>query len=99
MATDAEMLDDRYTGRPLGTPCFREGKVTRLQAWMAQQGFSLEGSYFYSDSINDLPLLKEVTSPVAVDPDDLLRKEANRRGWPVISLRDQRPLTLLPSIA
>lgn len=99
MATDAEMLEDRYTGRPLGTPCFREGKVTRLQSWIAQQGFSLDGSYFYSDSINDLPLLQEVANPVAVDPDDLLLEQANQRGWPVISLRDELPLTHLPSVA
>lgn len=87
LATDPEFLDGRYTGRVAGIPCFREGKVARLQAWLASTGHSLEGSHFYSDSINDLPLLEAVSHPVAVDPDDRLRMEAEQRGWPVISLR------------
>jgi phosphoserine phosphatase len=75
-----------FTGRVAGTPAFREGKVTRLMAWLAEQGESLHGSHFYSDSINDLPLLERVDNPVAVDPDPLLAEAAQRRGWPVISL-------------
>jgi len=62
--------------------------VTRLNQWMEKNGHSLEDSYFYSDSMNDLPLLEQVTHAVAVDPDDKLRAEAVKRGWPVISLRD-----------
>jgi len=62
--------------------------VTRLNTWLAENGFSLEDSYFYSDSMNDLPLLEQVTHAVAVDPDENLRAEAVKRGWPVISLRD-----------
>ncbi len=88
LATECEMVDGRYTGRSTGVHCFREGKVTRLNHWLEENGFNLEGSYFYSDSMNDLPLLEQVANPVAVDPDPKLRAEAQKRGWPVISLRD-----------
>jgi phosphoserine phosphatase len=80
----------RFTGRVAGTPCFREGKIARVSAWLAAQGRGLRdfpASSFYSDSHNDLPLLEQVTRPVAVDPDATLAAEAGRRGWPVISLR------------
>ncbi|MEQ4258101.1 HAD family hydrolase [Pseudomonas syringae] len=87
LATECEMADGHYTGRTTGVPCFREGKVTRLNQWLQDNAFSLEDSYFYSDSMNDLPLLEQVANPVAVDPDDKLRAEAERRGWPVITLR------------
>lgn len=87
LASDAEICNNRYTGEPMGTACFQEGKVVRLQEWLITQHESLSGSYFYSDSINDLPLLKTVDHPVAVDPDDRLRAEALHRSWPVISLR------------
>lgn len=87
LATECEMEDGRYTGRTTDVPCFREGKVTRLERWLAETGLSLEGASFYSDSLNDLPLLERVTRPVAVDPDPKLLAEAERRGWPVISLR------------
>ncbi len=88
LATECEMLDGRYTGRTTDVPCFKEGKVTRLNRWLAETGLSLDDSYFYSDSMNDLPLLEKVANPFAVDPDPTLRAEAERRGWPVISLRD-----------
>jgi HAD superfamily hydrolase (TIGR01490 family) len=88
LATECEMVDGRYTGRTTDVPCFKEGKVTRLNRWLAETGLSLEDSYFYSDSMNDLPLLEKVANPFAVDPDPTLRAEAERRGWPVISLRD-----------
>ncbi|MNM79753.1 Phosphoserine phosphatase [compost metagenome] len=88
LATECERVDGRYTGRSTDIPCFREGKVTRLERWMLENGFDLEDSYFYSDSMNDLPLLERVTHAVAVDPDPNLRAEAERRGWPVVSLRD-----------
>ncbi|MDC3737469.1 HAD family hydrolase [Pseudomonas syringae pv. syringae] len=87
LATECEMADGRYTGRTTGVPCFREGKVTRLNQWLEDNAFSLKDSYFYSDSMNDLPLLEQVANPVAVDPDDKLRAETERRGWPVITLR------------
>ncbi|MEA3234238.1 HAD-IB family hydrolase [Pseudomonas mosselii] len=87
LATECETQDGRYTGRSTDIPCFREGKVTRLARWMLENGFDLEDSYFYSDSLNDVPLLEVVANPVAVDPDPKLQAEAERRGWPVISLR------------
>ncbi|CAK17865.1 HAD family hydrolase [Pseudomonas entomophila] len=88
LATECETQDGRYTGRSTDIPCFREGKVTRLQRWMLENGFDLDGSCFYSDSLNDVPLLEVVARPVAVDPDPKLRVEAERRGWEIISLRD-----------
>lgn len=88
LATECETRDGRYTGRSTDIPCFREGKVTRLERWMLENGFDLEDSYFYSDSMNDLPLLQRVAHAVAVDPDPKLRAEAEKRGWPVVSLRD-----------
>ena len=89
IATDPEQLDGQFTGGVAGIPCFREGKVQRLEAWLAAQGRtirSFERSWFYSDSLNDLPLLERVTDPVAVDPDDTLRAHAQSRGWPVMTL-------------
>ena len=89
IATEPEERDGEFTGQVTDIPCFREGKVQRLEAWLESQGRSLdafEQSWFYSDSLNDLPLLSKVTHPVAVDPDDTLRSHAETRGWPVISL-------------
>lgn len=88
LATDPEMADGRYTGKVSGTPTYKAGKVTRLKAWLQEQSETLEGSWFYSDSINDLPLLLEVDNPVAVDPCDSLRREAEDQRWSIISLRD-----------
>ena len=90
IATEPEAKAGRFTGRVEGTPCFREGKIRRVDGWLAGQGRRLEDfddSHFYSDSHNDLPLLERVRRPVAVDPDPRLAAEAARRGWPVISLR------------
>ncbi len=90
IATEAEVRDHRFTGRPAGTPCFREGKIERLQQWLVQLGQRWEefaATWFYSDSRNDLPLLERVSRPVAVDPDPHLRRVAVERSWPVISLR------------
>jgi len=87
LATEPELTTEGYTGRVAGIPCFQEGKVQRLHEWLALTGNSLDGSYFYSDSHNDLPLLEKVTHPVAVDPDEVLAEHAANRGWPLISLR------------
>ena len=90
IATEPETREGRFTGRVAGTPCFREGKVARLDEWLQAQARRLadfEASVFYSDSHNDLPLLERVTRPVAVDPDEALAAEARRRGWAVMSLR------------
>jgi HAD superfamily hydrolase (TIGR01490 family) len=89
IATDPELIDGRYTGRVAGTPNFRDGKVKRLQGWLAQQPQPPERISCYSDSHNDLPLLLMADRPVAVDPDDRLRATAVERGWPVISLRGE----------
>ena len=89
IATEPEQRDGEFTGRVLGVPCFREGKVARLEIWLAQQNktmASFDESRFYSDSLNDLPLLSLVTRPVAVDPDATLRAHAVNHGWPIISL-------------
>jgi HAD superfamily hydrolase (TIGR01490 family) len=89
IATEPELGGGEFTGSVLGIPCFREGKVKRLEQWLAERGRALESfeeSWFYSDSLNDLPLLSRVTHPVAVDPDDTLRAHAERHGWPVIGL-------------
>ena len=83
-----EMIDGHYTGKIVGVPSFQEGKVTRLNDWLAETGHSMEGSYFYSDSRNDLPLLDLVAHPVAVDADATLTKIARDRSWSHISLRD-----------
>ncbi len=89
IATEPEIRDGAFTGAVSGTPCFREGKVERLESWLAERGKSMKTilkSTFYSDSHNDLPLLEQVGHPVAVDPDAALRAHAGLRGWPVISL-------------
>lgn len=91
LATEPETIGGTYTGKVAGIPCFQHGKVERLHAWLEKSRHSLQGSYFYSDSINDLPLLLAVSHPVAVDPDERLRHEAGQRGWQVISLRDGAP--------
>ena len=91
IATVPEMRDGRYTGNVEGMPAFREGKVARLDEWLRERGTRREDfdeSWFYSDSINDLPLLEHVSHPVAVDPDPDLKAIAEKRRWPIISLRE-----------
>ncbi len=87
IAPEPEVVAGRYTGGIVGVPSFGQGKVTCLNAWLADTGHSLRDSYFYSDSHNDLPLLKLVDHPFAVDPDNVLRAEAEHRQWPIITLR------------
>lgn len=87
LATEVEFKDGRYTGESPGTPCFRDGKVTRLNEWLDANDADLEGSWFYSDSHNDLPLLRQVAHPVAVDPDTTLREHASDQGWDILSFR------------
>jgi HAD superfamily hydrolase (TIGR01490 family) len=87
IATECEVgPDGRYTGRTAGTPNMRDGKVRRLQTWLAARGRALDqaDAVFYSDSMNDLPLLEAVPHPVAVDPDPRLAAIAGARGWPVL---------------
>ena len=90
IATEPEQENGEFTGRVHGVPSFREGKITRLETWMQQHDWTwgdFADSIFYSDSLNDLPLLTLVKNPVAVDPDDTLRSHAEQHGWRVISLR------------
>lgn len=90
IGTEPEMVGGQYTGGVSGTPSFQHGKVIRLNEWLAAKGQQLgdfEKSYFYSDSHNDLPLMKLVTNPVAVDADETLTTYAAEQNWPKISLR------------
>ena len=87
LATEPEQVDGFYTGNVAGSPCYREGKVERLNHWLQDRHETLAGSFFYSDSHNDLPLLSLVSHPVAVDPDDTLATHARAAGWQVLSLR------------
>ncbi len=83
IATEPELKDGRYTGRPFGTPCFQAGKVVRIHEWLGSLGKSMgdySRSWFYSDSRNDLPLLELVSDPVAVDSDDTLGAVDESRG-------------------
>ena len=84
IATQAEQINGRFTGKVAGVPSFRDGKVTRTQQWCASRQLSFDGSYFYSDSINDLPLLQAVNTPIAVTPDDRLRAHAIEHQWQII---------------
>ncbi|HEZ4185816.1 TPA: haloacid dehalogenase-like hydrolase, partial [Neisseria meningitidis] len=82
--------DGRYTGNYIGTPSLKEGKITRLNQWLAERGETLQSygkTYFYSDSRNDLPLLRLVSEPVAANPDAELEKEAKEKGWPVLNFK------------
>ena len=87
LATEPEMRAGRYTGKVAGIPCYRHGKIERMQQWLLDTNESAEDSWFYSDSRNDIPLLEFVTHPVAVDPDESLRAHAASNSWPVMSLR------------
>ena len=88
LAIELEIKDNRYTGKVAGTLTFQDGKVTRLQEWLTENPeFSMEGSYFYSDSKNDLPLLQKVDFPFAVNPDPELERTARENDWPVLNLR------------
>jgi HAD superfamily hydrolase (TIGR01490 family) len=87
IATPTECIDGRYTGKLSGAPCFKEGKIDKLNAWMALNNYTIEGACFYSDSHNDIPLLALVDEPIVVDPDATLEAHALANGWPMLSLR------------
>ncbi|HXZ08527.1 MAG TPA: HAD family hydrolase [Paraburkholderia sp.] len=89
LGTEGGQPDGRYTGQATGVPSFREGKIVRTESWLATLGHSLtdfERSYFYSDSINDVPLMERVTHPIATNPDDRLRALALERNWAVMDI-------------
>lgn len=87
IATEPEISDGQYTGKLSGIASFAEGKVTRYEQWLQKNKLRPKKIWFYSDSHNDIPLLNYVSHPTAVDPDDILRAEAKKRNWPIISLR------------
>ncbi len=87
IATEPEIIDQKITGKIVGTPSFQDGKITRLHQWLGTDNPDLTDCAFYSDSSNDLPLLQAVGKPVAVDPDEALQTHAEQAGWPIISLR------------
>jgi HAD superfamily hydrolase (TIGR01490 family) len=92
IGSECEQIDGRYTGRPAGVPSFREGKITRTHAWLADLGKrwqDFDEIWFWSDSANDLPLLEAATHPVATNPDPVLRAVAASRGWPIVDLFPQ----------
>jgi HAD superfamily hydrolase (TIGR01490 family) len=99
IATDPEFRDGRYTGEVAGVPSFRDGKVRRLLDWLSHRRMNLAHSWFYSDSHNDLPLLEQVTHPVAVDADETLTEHAAAKGWPIISLRGAERAPPVPGFA
>jgi HAD superfamily hydrolase (TIGR01490 family) len=88
IATEPEQVNGHYTGEVAGTPSFREGKVSRLNDWLDEFKQTMQGSWFYSDSHNDLPLLEQVEHPVAVDPDQMLADVAKQRNWPILQLHN-----------
>ncbi|MGA4637057.1 HAD family hydrolase [Pseudomonas solani] len=87
LAIDLEEQHGHYSGNTRGVLTYREGKVTRLHAWLEAEGENLDGAYFYSDSRNDLPLLKLVSNPRVVNPDPALREHAEQAGWPILDWR------------
>ncbi len=86
-STEVEVIDGTYTGKVLGIPALGEGKLTKVKEWMTQNNIgSFDKTFFYSDSINDLPLLSAVNKPIAVNPDNFLREECQKRSWEIIDL-------------
>ena len=87
VSTEVEIIDEIYTGKVFGIPALSEGKLIKVKEWMLQNSIeSFDNTSFYSDSINDLPLLAAVSKPVAVNPDDMLREECRKRSWEIIDL-------------
>jgi HAD superfamily hydrolase (TIGR01490 family) len=87
VSTQVEIIDEIYTGKVLGIPALSEGKLIKVKEWMLQNSIeSFDNTSFYSDSINDLPLLAAVSKPVAINPDDMLREECRKRSWEIIDL-------------
>jgi len=95
IATDPERDGNgKFTGRVAGTPSFREGKIKRVDEWLASLDHhwdQFEETRFYSDSLNDLPLLERVKEPIAVNPDPILKEHALQAGWPILVLHGEEP--------
>lgn len=88
LATEPEIIDGRYSGNYIGIPTFQQGKVSAVKQWLNYNHMDLSNSSFYSDSHNDLPLLEQVSHPVAVNPDEKLRRVAETRNWRILDLRN-----------
>ncbi|MBL7003894.1 MAG: HAD family hydrolase [Gammaproteobacteria bacterium] len=86
LSTQPEIINNKYTGNYIGIPTFHQGKITALRHWLKENNETLDGSYFYSDSINDLPLLEIISYPIVVNPDDKLKKLAKKNNWKEINL-------------
>ncbi|MCL2876172.1 MAG: HAD-IB family hydrolase [Betaproteobacteria bacterium] len=92
IATIPAQENNTFTGKAKGIPAFQSGKVARVEAWLESMSLNFgcfAQSWFYSDSHNDLPLLQQVTHPVAVDPDDILRATAHEHDWQILTLRER----------
>lgn len=87
IATEFEIINQQFTGKVIGAPCFREGKLNKVQKWVNDNNFDLSEASFYSDSFNDLPLLEKVKTPVIVDGDDKLVEIGKNRDWDCVSFR------------
>jgi len=87
IATEFEIIDNKFTGKVKGVPCFREGKLDKVNEWLKSQSYDLSDSTFYTDSFNDLPLLKRVGKAIVVDGDDKLTLLAKKNGWECVSFR------------
>ena len=87
IATDFEIIDNEFTGKVDGIPCFRDGKLTKVEQWSQNNDYDLNGSKFYSDSFNDIPLLQKVSEAIVVDGDEKLLQEAKNYGWKCVSFR------------
>ena len=87
IATEFEIKDNVFTGKVLGSPCFRDGKLNKVTKWVKDNNFELSQASFYSDSFNDLPLLEKVKKPVIVDGDDKLKEIGKNKNWECVSFR------------
>ena len=87
IATEFIIKDNEFTGEVDGIPCFREGKVKKVEEWVEANGYDLSNATFYSDSFNDLPLLEKVETAIVVDGDDKLIEQAKNNDWKCISFR------------
>ena len=87
IATEFEIKNQQFTGKVIDAPCFREGKLDKVQKWVDDNNFDLSKASFYSDSFNDLPLLEKVKTPVIVDGDDKLVEIGKNRDWDCVSFR------------
>ena len=87
IATEFEIKNQQFTGKVIDEPCFREGKLNKVQKWVDDNNFDLSKASFYSDSFNDLPLLEKVKTPVIVDGDDKLVEIGKNRDWDCVSFR------------